>query len=306
MKFSVYQRTEQGGRKKNEDRMGYTYTKESALFVVADGMGGHAHGELAAQIALETITELFKKQAQPALPNPRDFLSKALMLAHHQILHFSNDHGLGDSPRTTVVAMIVQEGHATWAHCGDSRLYWIRGTELVKRTLDHSYVEQKPVGHNLSAEVLAKMVNRNVLFTCLGSPTKPIFDISPKVALAHLDQFILCSDGLWGNMSDDDLVKIVAQTPISRCIPALVDFALKQGGQFCDNVTAVGLTWDAGQAHKSADTNVETDSLSKEVFASTVQNHLVDIDHIEFKDIDIEQSLKEINDAILRSMTKPT
>jgi serine/threonine protein phosphatase PrpC len=311
MKFSIYQRSEQGGRKANEDRMGYTYTRESALFVIADGMGGHAHGELAAQIALETLTECFKKQAQPKLASPPAFLSQSMLLAHHQILQFSHEHGMADSPRTTAVALIVQDGQAWWAHCGDSRLYWIRESALMKRTIDHSYVEQpppsmKPNGDS-SATYLAKMANRNVLFTCLGSPTKPIYDVSAALPLKHRDRFLLCSDGLWAHYTDQEMTSLFVTDVISHSTSFLIDLALKRGGHHCDNVTAIGMEWEDAPSSLDSHANLVTDSLGPNVFASTVQHHLVDPvsdTSIQMNDLDIEHSLKEINEAIQKSISK--
>ena len=245
MKFSAYQRTEQAGRKNNEDRMGYLYTPESALFVVADGMGGHANGELAAQIALETMTKAFQAQAHPVIAEPRDFLSKALLQAHHDILRFTTEAGLDDSPRTTLVALLVQAGEAMWIHCGDSRLYWIRDAQLEKRTLDHSYAEQMPQGSNQRAEYLSKVANRNVLFTCLGSPTKPIYDISPTMSLKRGDKFLLCSDGLWGSLKDSDILETLTVASVSLSVPRLIDLAMQRGGVYSDNVTAIGVEWQS-------------------------------------------------------------
>jgi PPM family protein phosphatase len=311
MKFSIYQRSEQGGRKTNEDRMGYTYTRESALFVIADGMGGHAHGELAAQIALETLTECFKKQAHPKLAAPQAFLSQSMLLAHHQILQFSHEHGMADSPRTTVVALVVQDGQACWAHCGDSRLYWIRAGGLAKRTLDHSYVEQSPSGmkpnSNSSAAYLAKMANRNVLFTCLGSPAKPIYDVSAALPLQHGDRFLLCSDGLWGHYTDKEITDLFVTDVVSHSTSFLIDLALKRGGRHSDNVTAIGIEWEDAAATHNSHANLVTDSLGPNLFASTVQHHLVDPisdSSIQMSDFDIEHSLKEINAAIQKSIVK--
>lgn len=304
MKFSVFQRSEQAGRKKNEDRMGYTYTSESALFVVADGMGGHAHGELAAQIALESITQLFTQLAVPALPNVREFLSKAVLQAHHQILHFTNEHSLADSPRTTVVILVIQNGMATWAHCGDSRLYWVRGKRMMARTLDHSYIEQIPPGAHLSAEALAKLMNRNVLFTCLGAPTKPIYEVSTDAPLAKGDRLMLCSDGLWAHFTQEQLVNLLAEGDVSSAVPCLIDVALKRGGRLCDNVSAIGLQWE-GTLGANSRQQIETAHLAHTEFASTVQNHLVDTTAqpmtFNFNEQDIERSLEEINRVIQKS-----
>ena len=177
MKFSVFQVSRRGGREKNEDRMGYCYTREAGLFVLADGMGGHPEGEVAAQIALQTIAARFQSQAKPALADVQEFLSSALLAAHHQILRYASDKGALDSPRTTLVAAVLQGGSATWIHCGDSRLYMVRAGELLTRTRDHSYMELRNIPPSMAH------INRNVLFTCLGSPTKPIYDLAGPVAL---------------------------------------------------------------------------------------------------------------------------
>jgi serine/threonine protein phosphatase PrpC len=245
VKFSVYQRSEQASRKNNEDRVGYVYTQEAALFVVADGMGGHANGELAAQIALESVTELFGKQAIPLLADPREFLSNAFMQAHHQILHFSHEQGMDDTPRTTLTVLVIQDGRAMWAHCGDTRLYWLRDSQLMIRTLDHSYAEQMPhdAEKNGNADFMSKIANRNVLFTCLGSPAKPIFDIHKAVQLKPGDKFLIASDGLWGCITEEVLADSLSATPVTQSVPDLIDMALKNGGIYGDNVTGIGVEW---------------------------------------------------------------
>ena len=146
MKFSVFQTSRKGGRQTNEDRMGYCYTRESALFVLADGMGGHPEGEVAAQLALQTVSALYQKEARPVVRDPGEFLSAALLAAHQQILRYATEKGMLDTPRTTLVAAILQGTGATWVHCGDSRLYLVRDVELQLRTRDHSYLEQQAAG----------------------------------------------------------------------------------------------------------------------------------------------------------------
>jgi len=100
MKFSVFQVSRKGGRKNNEDRMGYCYTRGSAVFVLADGMGGHPDGEVAAQMALQSVANLFQKEAKPELPDVNAFLTNAVLAAHRQILRYGLDQAMLDSPRT--------------------------------------------------------------------------------------------------------------------------------------------------------------------------------------------------------------
>ena len=201
MRFSVYQISRKGGREKNEDRMGYCYTRDSGLFALADGMGGHPEGEMASQLALQTMAALYQRDAKPKLADPIRFLQDAIMAGHHQLLRYASERGLMDTPRTTIVACILQGNTAYWAHCGDSRLYMVRGDKLIARTRDHSYSELQD---SLSTVVpLTERYNRNVLFTCLGSPGKPVVDTAGPLLLQEGDRLMLCSDGLWGNLPDE-------------------------------------------------------------------------------------------------------
>jgi len=295
MKFSVFQVSRRGGREKNEDRMGYCYTRDSALFVLADGMGGHPEGEVAAQIALQTISALFQRDAQPRLADVTEFLTTALMAAHHQILRYAADKGMLDTPRTTLVAGVVQSGSASWVHCGDSRLYLVRDAELLTRTRDHSYME-----HRSPTMMLPERINRNVLFTCLGSPTKPVFDVTGPVILQQGDKIMLCSDGLWGSVPDDDIVRHLSRLSVSEAVPELVETALRKAGDSSDNVTVIALEWETPDTFEST-RGISTDSISEGVFASTIQSGALDNFVDDLDDAAIERSIAEINEAIRRS-----
>jgi serine/threonine protein phosphatase PrpC len=303
MRFSVYQVSRKGGREKNEDRMGYCYTRESGLFALADGMGGHPEGEMASQLALQTIAALFQRDARPALADPIRFLQDAIMAGHHQLLRYAGEKGLIDTPRTTIVACILQGNIAYWAHCGDSRLYMVRGDKLIARTRDHSYSELQ---ESLSSVVpLAERYNRNVLFTCLGSPGKPVVDTAGPLMLQEGDRLMLCSDGLWGTVSDETITRELTTRTISDAVPELVEEALRLGGAKCDNVTVLAVEWES--ASNEINPGVTTDSLGDEVFASTIQatvggtgpGDMVGIDDLD--EAEIERSIREINEAIRRS-----
>src|SRR4029079_178482 len=148
MRFSVYQVSRKGGREKNEDRMGYCYTRDSGLFGPGGGMRGHPEAEVASQLALQTLAPLFQRDSRPTLSDPLRFLHEAIIAGHHQLLRYATQKSLIDTPRTTVVACVLQGNAAYWAHCGDSRLYMVRGDKLIARTRDHSYSElAQPVSH---------------------------------------------------------------------------------------------------------------------------------------------------------------
>jgi PPM family protein phosphatase len=277
MRFAVYQLSRKGGREKNEDRVGYCYTRDSGLFALADGMGGHPEGEVASQLALQTLSAIFQRDAKSQLADPLRFLHDALVAGHHQLLRYATERGLIDTPRTTLVACVLQGNAAYWAHCGDSRLYLVRGDKLVARTRDHSYSElQDTLGRVVP---IGERFNRNVLFTCLGSPGKPVIDTAGPLLLQPGDRLLLCSDGLWGS----------------------VELALRTAGERSDNVTVLAVEWEAAEDAVKRP-GVSTTSLGDEVFASTIQASMLgDNPPDDMDEAEIERSIREINDAIQRS-----
>lgn len=305
MRFAVYQISRRGGREKNEDRMGYCYTRDAGLFALADGMGGHPEGDMAAQVALQSLAAIFQREAKPALTDPVRFLNEAVMAGHHQLLHYATARGLVDTPRTTIVACVLQGAAAYWAHCGDSRLYLVRGDKLIARTRDHSYTELQETMSQLVP--IAERMNRNVLFTCLGSPGKPMIDTAGPLLMHPGDRVLLCSDGLWSALDDTVIVNVLTSRPISDAVPELVEQALRQAGPKSDNVTALAVEWESAE-DVAAVTGISTQTLGDEVFASTIQASMLgekDADATDdLDDAAIERSIREINEAIQRSSAK--
>lgn len=301
MRFSVYQVSRKGGREKNEDRMGYCYTRDAGLFALADGMGGHPEGEVASQLALQTLAAAFQREAKPQLKDPLRFLLDAMHAGHHQLLRYATDKSLIDTPRTTVVGCVLQGKAAYWAHCGDSRLYLIRGNKLIARTRDHSYTELQDT---LSQVVpIDARFNRSVLFTCLGSPGKPVIDTTGPMVMQPGDRVVLCSDGLWSTVPDEEIVHAMSAAAISDAVPELVEQALRRGGHRGDNVTVLAVDWEAAEDTDSA-VGISTRSLGEDVFASTIQASLAEGLPSELDEAEIERSIREINEAIQRSSKK--
>ncbi len=302
MRFSVYQVSRKGGREKNEDRMGYCYTRSSGLFALADGMGGHPEGEVASQLALQTMAALFQRDAKPSLRDPMRFLNDAILAGHHQLLRYATDKALLDTPRTTIVACLLQGNAAYWAHCGDSRLYLIRGDKMIARTRDHSYTELQDTMSQVVP--MGQRFNRNVLFTCLGSPGKPVVDTAGPLLMQKGDKVMLCSDGLWGTVSDAKITELLATRPISDAVPELAEQALREAGPRSDNVTVLAVEWE-GAEESDPSMAISTQNLGDEVFASTIQATLAgDAAPDELDDAEIERSIREINEAIRKSSQK--
>ena len=222
--------------------MGYCYTSHSGLFAVADGMGGHPEGEVAAQLSLKALAARFQREAQPILADPHRFLYESFIAAHQQLLRYATGRSMADTPRTTLVACVIQDGAAWWAHCGDSRLYLQRGERLLTRTRDHSYSEIQGTLATLVPE--AEKLGRNVLFTCLGSPGTPVVDNAGPVPLMPGDRVTLCSDGVWAPLGDEAIVRAMHAGPVSQSVRTLVDQALRESGRRSDNVTVLGLEWE--------------------------------------------------------------
>ena len=297
MRFTVYQVSRKGGREKNEDRMGYCYTRDSGLFALADGMGGHPEGEVASQLALQTLAAMFQRDCKPTLPDPLRFLHDAIIAGHHQLLRYATQRALIDTPRTTIVACLLQGKAAYWAHCGDSRLYLVRGEKLIARTRDHSYSELQQTMNPVMP--MPDRFNRNVLFTCLGSPGKPVVDTVGPLLLQTGDRLLLCSDGLWGTVDDAVITQQLASRSIADAVPELVERALRNGGPKSDNVSALAMEWESAE---DSSAGISTQQLGEEVFASTIQASVLGSDAPdELDDAEIERSIREINEAIRRS-----
>ena len=244
MQFSIYQESRRGARRTNQDRIAYCYSKEALLMLVADGMGGHLHGELAARIAVQFITAAFRREAKPALSDPGLFLRRSITNAHHAISGRAAEGGLPEAPRTTCVACVVQDGAACWAHVGDSRLYHIRDGSILARTKDHPRVQQLIDQGRVREEAFAAHPERNRIFNCLGSAATPQVDLSGAVRLRAGDTLMLCTDGLWSPLSSKIISSAMLKSGIMQAVPKLLDEAERRAGRECDNLSVIALTWE--------------------------------------------------------------
>ncbi|MDP1682310.1 MAG: protein phosphatase 2C domain-containing protein [Burkholderiales bacterium] len=301
MKFAVFQQSRQGGRKYNQDRVAYSYSKDAVLLVVADGMGGHYHGEVAAQITVQMIADMFQKHARPHIKDPHRFLSSAMISGHEAILDYTAKHHLMESPRTTCVAAIVQQDHAYWAHVGDSRLYMFRGMRMVTRTKDHSKVQQMFDEGKISAEELHTHPERNKIYNCLGGFLPPDVELGKRMPIRDGDSLMLCSDGVWGVLSEAEIASILDTYTITRAIPELLDHAEFRGGEEGDNLTAVGLTWGEPQKRGLHQDTVSTAQMPLADVTTRLDPFSVQRDPASRQPVtedDIERTIAEIQTAI--------
>lgn len=300
MRFSVYQESHVGGRRNNQDRMGYSFTRDTLLLLLADGMGGHIQGEMAATIALQTIGTLFQQNANPYVKKPEKFLEDSFFAAHREIHRYRAINNLPETPRTTIVACLIQHNSAYWAHCGDSRLYWMRQGEILARTRDHSRIETLIAQGKVDPSERDTHPERNKLFNCLGAPTMPIVELSHRASLQAGDVILLCSDGLWSVVPDHVLVQRLQNNTVVRAVPELLATAIGIAGKTSDNVTALAVMWEGNNQLHDPLTTITTHTLPIGSVTTTIQApRQTDLEQADmFNDSEIEKAIEEIRSAI--------
>jgi len=296
MRFTIFQDSRQGDRSGNEDRIGYSYSKDVLLMVAADGMGGHMQGEVAAEIAVTEITRLFQQEARNRLRRPSDFLVSVINSAHRAIVSHAVAHNLLESPRTTCVVCIVQNGTAWWAHAGDSRLYVLRGGRLVAATQDHSRVQQMVDSGVITAEMAATHPERNKIFSCLGGVVPPVIAVGGDFVLQTGDTVLLSSDGFWSQIPAALIANLLRKQDVVGLLPGLLTEAHKRAAGESDNLSVVAMTWEAQDDPRHADTEL----MDSEQF--TTSSNTMELDRPvatdDVTDEEIEKAIAEIQTAI--------
>lgn len=301
MKFTIFQNSLQGPRKYNQDRLAYSYSKDALLLVVADGMGGHRYGEVAAQIAVTTITEAFQRLAIPSLSSPAKFLIDHIQQIHDTISQFALERELLEAPRTTIAVAIVQRGMLYCAHVGDSRLYHFRNNHLLFRTEDHSIVQSLYSKGMIEKDEMTTHPYRHKVYSCLGGDTPPKIDLADRQELAEGDTILLCTDGVWGALSDDQIKRMLMQGTISESVSEILKQAEIISSDQGDNMSAIGLQWGDKLSNPLA---VSTVSMAMGATTTimnpttTRENGLTDDD---ISDEEIENTINAIQEALRRT-----
>jgi serine/threonine protein phosphatase PrpC len=298
MRFSIYQESRRGGRKNNEDRLAHSYSRNALIAIVTDGMGGHYYGEIASQIVTETMIEAFQREARPTIADPFVFLQRNALAAHQAIIGYSAVHNLSDTPRTTLVACLVQNNIAYWIHAGDSRLYLIRNGKIISRTRDHSIVQHLVDEGKLAPEQAENHPDRNRIYSCLGGPLLPEIDFSHKTPLMAGDLLILCTDGVWGVLPDDNIMaQALNVADVLTSAPRFLDRVESIGGAHGDNLSMLAIRWDENYIE-----SITSDSISTHAMSDTdITTHLETFSSMPREDLsndDIERAIEEIRSAI--------
>ena len=236
------------GRKRPINEDSFCSNDEEGLYVVADGMGGHAHGEVASRIAVETIEEFVKLTSgdtevtwpygiDEGLSLNGNRLQTSIRFANHKLLEHSRKETECEGMATTVVAALVDGSVAEIAHVGDSRVYLIRDGEIRCLTSDHSWVNEQVRSGVIDSEQARTHPLRNVVTRALGGKSEIEVDVQ-SLKLSPGDRLLLCSDGLTTMLDDNEIRDIVldAEGSVEQA-HRLVDAANRNGGE--DNTTTI-------------------------------------------------------------------
>ena len=241
MKIAAFGLTDVGKRREtNEDD--FLLEPGRGVYAVADGMGGHAAGEIASRLAIETLQEVLQRGETAAermsVEDAAEWLRGAVVEANRRICDSIRLHEERRGMGTTVVALVHSGQDAVVGHVGDSRLYLLRGDELIRMTSDHSWVNEQVKLGLMNDDVAQRHPMRNIVTRALGSRPDVLVDLA-SVQVQSGDVFLLCSDGLNTMLSDEQIQAILGgnrSNPEAAC-RALVEETNRHGGE--DNVTVV-------------------------------------------------------------------
>ena len=223
------------GRVRNHNEDAFGYLADRGIFVVCDGMGGAAGGEVASRLAIDTVLELFASDS--AFESPREQLRSAILRANRAVHDRAESdpglYGMG----TTLVALLLVPPHALIAHAGDSRCYLYRDGRLTRQTHDHSLVDEQLRLGTLTREEAENSPFRSVITRAVG--TQP--GVTPEmneIPVQPGDLFLLCSDGLTREVDEDSIARILqAGSSLDLTAHTLIEAANENGGH--DNITCL-------------------------------------------------------------------
>lgn len=243
VEYAITHHTLPGARSVNQDRGAYAERDNAVVMVVADGLGGYAAGEMAAQTVVDTIIGSFEKVRSATIQDPAAFLVLSISLAHSRINRRARQQGIKVShPRTTCIACLVQNGYAYWAHVGDSRLYHFRDGRFLTRTVDHSTTD--PMYQEGILGEKESMRESGHLVRCVGGPKRPLVTLGAETRLERGDVLLLCTDGVWRAFTDREIEQVLDSRRLEDSIETMMARSARRFRKDCDNMTAVGLFWN--------------------------------------------------------------
>lgn len=218
------------------------------------------------------------------------------MQVHQTIESVRLSKKLNDSPRTTVVAAVIQNNTLYCAHVGDSRLYIFRNKQIHYKTDDHSVVQAMFRKGQISRDEMAKHPNRNKIYNCVGGDVIPQVEVAKPVLLEEGDVILLCSDGVWNMITDQDIRRTLFAGNINETVTQLLNQAEKLSQTQGDNMSAIGLQWGDRKHHPSTISTVDAAFENTTTMINPASNH-----DLNFSDDEIERALAEIQAALNKS-----
>jgi len=241
MPFQTGQISEQGGRHSNQDFCGFIQIAETACWVLADGLGGHAGGATASRMAVEAMLEIFRQN--PAGSCSTEWLKESLQNVHTSIGKQSEEVYELEGMRTTIVVLVSDGKNALWAHAGDSRLYHFRNGKIVVQTKDHSIPQLMVDTGKITVDEIRGHEDQNRLLKSLGQQgdLRPAI-LGSKQEIVAGDVFLLCSDGLWGYILENEMESFLKGTANPQhWLEEMRNQLLKRATGSYDNYTAIAV-----------------------------------------------------------------
>lgn len=292
MKYSIAQQSNQGGRDYNEDRTAIFEREGALLLVLADGLGGHAGGDVASQALVDALGASFRNASMEQLEKADNFLSLSINYAHHMIHRRALSQGFDvESPKTTCVVCLIYQGVARWAHSGDSRLYLVRKRDIVEMTEDH-------VSNKVNAS------GNSPINQCVGGLEAPKPYISEPHYLENLDTFVLASDGAWACFKPEDLKGYIDPEHPTLGLDNLLQELENRNKTPSDNLSMVILYWGIAQHDKPSVTDAESsDTIELLGSRSFREDKPVTSEKFDMQDLDstiheIENFISDLDDKI--------
>lgn len=236
MEFDVYEYTSQGGRSYNEDSVGSRFNNEGGIFVVADGLGGHNHGEDASRMAIETIVGRWEINTD----DMSEQINAKVSEANNKILELQKRSNC--IMKTTAAILAIDNDRAVMANTGDSRVYFFHNNELHSYTNDHSVAYKKYKAGEISREQIATDEDQSCLLRAIGGEERYLPDITEcGVHIGPGDAFMLCSDGAWEYLRDTEMLidLMKSRTAKQWCELLMLRIMERLGNEKNDNLSII-------------------------------------------------------------------
>lgn len=225
-----------GGRSQNQDSLGWKQSGDCSFFVLADGLGGHAGGTLAARIAVDAMLSF--------MPSTKEQLARAFESVHQTICAAQKENSEQKQMASTLVTLIIKENQALWGHVGDARIYWMRKGEILHQSKDHSITQLLVSDGEINVTQIRHHPDRNRLHRVLGDTHRQIKPrLSPEPQLIQSgDVFLLCSDGFWEWVTEEQmLIDLEKSTSSQQWLDNMEKALLAQATGEFDNYSAIAI-----------------------------------------------------------------